>query len=106
MKKLLRVLLSYRRSAATRILHGSRQECRTWFEQEHRILRRSRGSHRTIQFQANPVRDYHWRNAHSFENMNAMEGRTYGSTGMRHPKTNLPIMYGTVEAIGSTCAVN
>lgn len=36
-----------------------------------------------IQFQANPVHDYHCRNAHSFDH-EYKGGRTYGSTEMRH----------------------
>ena len=58
-------LLSY--TTFTRILHGSQQECRTWFEQEHRILHRNQGYHRKTQSQANPFHDYHCRNAHSFD---------------------------------------
>ncbi len=48
----------------TIILHGSQQECRIQFEQEHHILLQSQGFHRMNQFQANPSHDYPCRSAH------------------------------------------
>jgi hypothetical protein len=49
MKKLV---CPYLATTITKTLHGSQQECRTQFAQEHRILHQSRDFHRKNQFQA------------------------------------------------------